>query len=153
MIKFIWRRHAGLAVASLALWTTLGFAQPDPTSTQPLRTAPTEKFTVNAGVRDWGPATITGQTILAGGPSGRAGLFAVDMQSGKLKWIFRPANINGSVSTPPAVAGNLVIAPFGSFNPGAVVAVSLATGKERCGAAPTRRSTPLSRLMRGWRTS
>ena len=103
MIKFIRRRHAGLAIASLALWTTLGFAQSDSMSIRPLRTAPTEKFTVNAGVRDWGPATITGQTILAGGPSGRAGLFAVDMQSGKLKWTFRPANINGSVSTPPAV--------------------------------------------------
>ena len=130
MIRFIRRRHAGLAIASLALWTTLGGAQPDPASIRPLRTAPTEKFTVNAGVRDWGPATIAGQTIVAGGPSGRAGLFAVDIPSGKLKWIFRPANINGSVSTPPAVAGNLVIAPFGSSNPGAVVAVSLATGKE-----------------------
>lgn len=52
------------------------------------------------------------------------------MLRGKLKWTFRPANINGSVSTPPAVAGNLVIAPFGSSNPGAVVAVSLASGKE-----------------------
>ena len=130
MIKLIRRRHSGLAIASLALGTTLGFAQPDPASIRPLRTAPTEKFTVNAGVRDWGPATITGQTILAGGPSGRAGLFAVDMLRGKLKWTFRPANINGSVSTPPAVAGNLVIAPFGSSNPGAVVAVSLASGKE-----------------------
>ena len=130
MIRFIRRRHAGLAIASLGLWTTLGGAQPDPASIRPLRTAPTEKFTVNAGVRDWGPATIAGQTIVAGGPSGRAGLFAVDIPSGKLKWIFRPANINGSVSTPPAVAGNLVIAPFGSSNPGAVVAVSLATGKE-----------------------
>lgn len=130
MIKFIRRRHSGLAIASLALGTTLGFAQSDPASIRPLRTAPTEKFTVNAGVRDWGPATITGQTILAGGPSGRAGLFAVDMLRGKLKWTFRPANINGSVSTPPAVAGNLVIAPFGSSNPGAVVAVSLASGKE-----------------------
>ena len=73
MIKFIRRRHAGLAIASLALWTTLGGAQSDPASIRPLRTAPTEKFTVNAGVRDWGPATIAGQTIVAGGPSGRAG--------------------------------------------------------------------------------
>jgi outer membrane protein assembly factor BamB len=130
MIKLIRRHVAGLALVSLALWSTLGFAQSDRASIRPLRTAPTEKFTVNAGVRDWGPATIAGQTILAGGPSGRAGLFAVDMLTGKLKWTFRPAKINGSVSTPPAVAGNVVIAPFGAANPGAVVAVSLATGKE-----------------------
>ena len=130
MIKLIRRHVAGLALLSLALGSTMGFAQADRASIRPLRTAPTEKFTVNAGVRDWGPATIAGQTILAGGPSGRAGLFAVDMLTGKLKWTFRPAKINGSVSTPPAVAGNLVIAPFGAANPGAVVAVSLATGKE-----------------------
>ncbi len=85
---------------------------------------------MNAGVRDWGPATVAGQTVLAGGPTGRGGLFAVDMPSGKLKWTARPAKINGSVSTPPAVSGSIVIAPFGAANPGAVVAVSLATGKE-----------------------
>ncbi len=120
----------GIAVVGAALFTHAGLAQPDPSSIRPLRTVPAEKFTVNSGVRDWGPATIAGQTLLAGSPTGRGGLFAVDMLSGKLKWAVRPANINGSVSTPPAVSGNLVIAPFGAANPGAVVAMSLATGKE-----------------------
>ena len=125
------RRGAeGIVVLGAALFAGTGLAQIDPSTVRPLRTAPSEKFTVNAGVRDWGPAMIAGQVILAGGPSGSGGLFAVDMLSGKLKWTYRPAKINGSVSTPPAVSGNIVIAPFGAANPGAVVAVSLATGKE-----------------------
>ena len=97
---------------------------------RPLQGSPVERLTVNAGVRDWGPSTLSGGLLLAGSPSGSAGLFAVDTASGKLKWHFRPARINGSVSTPPAVAGGLVLAPFGAANPGAVVAVSLASGKE-----------------------
>ena len=95
-----------------------------------LRSAPVERFTVNPGFRDWGPTTIAGSTILGGNPTNRGGVFAVDMLSGKLKWTYRPTKVNGSVSTPPAVAGNIVIAPFGAANPGAVVGVSLATGKE-----------------------
>jgi outer membrane protein assembly factor BamB len=98
----------------------------------PLRTAPTEKFTVNAGFRDWGPATVVGTTILAGNQTGRGGLFAVDAATGKVRWAFRPVFSSGtaSVSTPPAIAGGLVITPFAMAYPGAVVAVSLATGKE-----------------------
>ena len=97
---------------------------------RPLQSSQVEKFTINAGVRDWGPSTLSGGLLLAGSPSGSAGLFAVDTASGKLKWHFSPARINGSVSTPPAVAGSLVLAPFGAANPGAVAAVSLASGKE-----------------------
>lgn len=130
LTRRIRRCAEGIAVLGATLFAGAGLAQTDTSSVRPLRTAPTEKFTVNAGGRDWGPATISGQTILAGGPSGSGGLFAVDMLSGKLKWTYRPAKINGSVSTPPAVSGNIVIAPFGAANPGAVVAVSLANGKE-----------------------
>lgn len=128
------RPAPGLAtLASMLLATQFAgmtWAQEPAGPVQPLQTAPVEKFTVNAGVRDWGPATLSGGLLLAGSPSGSAGLFAVDTTSGKLKWRFNPARINGSVSTPPAVAGGLVLAPFGAANPGAVVAVSLATGKE-----------------------
>lgn len=48
------------------------------------------------------------------------------------KWTHRPVFPSGtaSVSTPPAVAGDLVITPFAAANPGAVTAVSLATGRE-----------------------
>ena len=112
-----------------AFFPVAGFAQSDPSTIRPLRTAPTEKFTATAGFRDWGPATVVGNTILAGSPTGRGGLFAVDMLTGKLKWAYRPGDVNGSVSTAPAVSGSIVIAPFGAANPGAVVGVSLTTGK------------------------
>ena len=83
-------------------------------SIQPLRTAPAEKLTVNPGFRDWGPATVAGTTILAGNQTGRGGLFAVDMLSGKVKWTHRPVFSTGtaSVSTPPAVSGDIVITPL-----------------------------------------
>jgi outer membrane protein assembly factor BamB len=127
-------RAMGLAMLAAVLLTTLragsAWAQDPAAPVRPLRSSPVEKFTVNAGVRDWGPSTLSGVLLLAGGPTGNAGLFAVDTASGTLKWRFSPARISGSVSTPPAVAGGLVLAPFGAANPGAVVAVSLASGKE-----------------------
>ena len=98
----------------------------DAPALRPMRKAPTQEFLVNNGVRDWGPATVSGTTVLAGG----RGLFAIDGRTGKLVWAFRPAGISASESTPPAVFRDIVIAPFGAANPGAVVAVSLATGKE-----------------------
>lgn len=124
------RRSCVLAmIIGRALWSDRGFAQDAPTI-RPIRTAPTQEFLVNAGVRDWGPATVAGTTVLAGGPTGRGGLFAIDGRTGKLKWTYRPVGINGSVSTPPAGYRDIAIAPFGAANPGAVVAVSMATGKE-----------------------
>ncbi|MGC4050770.1 MAG: PQQ-binding-like beta-propeller repeat protein [Paludibaculum sp.] len=79
-----------------------------------------------------GPATLSGGTILAGSPTGAGGLFAVDTATGKVKWSHRPAFRGGtaSVSTSPAVAGGTVVVPYGAGYPGAVVALSLATGKE-----------------------
>lgn len=115
---------------SAALLPTAVRAQSDAPPIRPLRTSPTEGLSVNAGVRDWGPATIAGATILAGGPTGRGGLFAVDLQTGKLKWTYRPGTMSGSVSTSPAIFRDLAIAPFGAANPGAVVAVSITSGKE-----------------------
>ena len=125
------RWRGGGAIIGAAWCTVLGFAQ-DPPAMQPLRTAPAEKLTVNPGFRDWGPATVAGTIILAGNPTGRGGLFAVDMLSGKVKWTHRPVFSSGtaSVSTPPAVSGDIVITPYAAAYPGAVVGVSLATGKE-----------------------
>jgi outer membrane protein assembly factor BamB len=122
-----WR--AGGAIAGAALCVALALAQPDPFSIQPLRTAPTEKFTVNPGFRDWAPTTIAGTTILGGNSSNRGGLFAVDMLTGKLKWTSRPAGTfhgNPGVATAPAVSGDIVIVPMGHT----LMAVSLSTGKE-----------------------
>lgn len=104
-------------------------AQVDANSVRAVRTTPTEKFAVSSGNRDWGPASIADNIIVAGGPSGKAGLHAVDMLTGKLKWSYRPADINASVSSPPAIVRDLAIAPFGAANPGAVIAVSMSTGK------------------------
>ncbi len=122
----------GRMIVGAALFTALGFAQADAPPTEPLRKAPVEALTVNAGFRDWGPATVAGTTILAGNQTGSGGLFAIDTLTGKLKWAFRPVFPTGTagLSTPPAVAGGLAIAPFAAAYPGAVVAVSLATGKE-----------------------
>lgn len=108
------------------------FAQSGATTIRPLRSAPSEKLSVDLGFRDWGPATIVGSTVIAGNPTGRGGLFAVDAITGKARWIYRAVLPRGtaSVSTPPAVAGSLVIAPFWAPHPGAVIAVSLSTGKE-----------------------
>jgi outer membrane protein assembly factor BamB len=128
--NLVWR--GGGAIVGGALWTVLALAQSDPSSIQPLRTAPTETLTVNPGFRDWSPTTIAGTTILGGNQTNRGGVFAVDMVSGKVKWTYRPVFNGGtaSVSTAPAVAGDLVITPFAAAYPGAVAGVSLATGKE-----------------------
>ena len=104
-------------------------AQTEAISVRAIRQTPTERFAVSNGNRDWGPASIAGNLIVAGGPSGKAGLHAVDRLTGKLKWSYRPADINASVSTPPAIVRDLAIAPYGAANPGAVIAVSLSTGK------------------------
>ena len=126
------RWWASGAIACVALCTGLGFAQPDPPPLRALRTAPAEKFTVNPGFRDWGPATVAGTTILAGNPTGRGGTFAIDMLTGKVKWTHRPvfSTGTGSVSTAPAVSGDVVITSYAAAYPGAVVGLSLTTGKE-----------------------
>ena len=121
-------RHGVCTTVCLALCTVLAMAQADPSSNGPLRTAPTERLTVNPGFRDWGPATVVGTTILAGNMTNKGGLFAVDTLTGKLKWTARPAALRygPGVSTVPAVSGSVVMAPMGNT----LVAMSLATGKE-----------------------
>jgi outer membrane protein assembly factor BamB len=100
-----------------------------PPGNSPLRTAPTEKFTLNPGFRDWAPTVLTGTTIIGGNSSNRGGLFAVDTVTGKLKWSFRPAGTasgNPFVATAPAVSGGIAIVPMGNT----LVAVTIATGRE-----------------------
>lgn len=84
-------------------------------SDSPLRTAPTEKFTVNPGHRDWTRTAVAQSTIVGGSSSNRGGLFAVDTVSGKLKWTARPtgtARGNAHVMTKPAFSGDIVIVPI-----------------------------------------
>ena len=102
------------------------------TSVLALRAVPKEKLTVNPGFRDWSPTTAAGATIVGGNRTGSGGVVAVDALTGKVRWTFRPVLKNGtaSVATAPAVSGDIVITPFAAAYPGAVIAVSLATGKE-----------------------
>ena len=113
---------------TIALAGALALAQAAAT-VSPLRTQPTEKFTVNPGFRDWARTVLAGTTIIGGNSSNRGGLFAVDTVTGKLKWTFRPTGTaSGSpfVATAPAVSGGLAIAPMGN----SLVAVTIATGRE-----------------------
>ena len=118
-------RRGVAAIAGAALCTGVTLAQSE-SGIRPLRTTPTEKLTVNPGFRDWGAATLVGTTLLAGNPTNRGGLFAVDTLTGKVKWMHRPATGATSVSTAPAVSGDVVISSIGYT----VVALSLATGKQ-----------------------
>jgi len=125
-----WR--TGATIAGALLGTAWVFAQQASSITAPLRTAPTEKLTVNPGFRDWSPTTVTGTTILGGNQTNRGGVVAIDMLTGKVKWTYRPVFNSGTaaVSTAPAVSGDIVVTPFSMAYPGAVVGVALATGKE-----------------------
>ena len=53
--------RAGVVTIALALSTVLLLAQPATVS--PVRTAPTEKLTINAGFRDWSPITVAGTSL------------------------------------------------------------------------------------------
>lgn len=113
----------------MVLGTTAALAQPVPQPIAALRTSPVEKFAVNPGFRDWAPSVVSGTTIVAGNSSNRGGLYAVDTESGKLKWTSRPIGLprgNPFVATAPAIAGDLVIAPMAHT----LVAVAFGTGKE-----------------------
>jgi outer membrane protein assembly factor BamB len=125
LANLAWR--GGGAIGAASLCTALTLAQSGSSPVGPLRTAPTEQFTVNPGFRDWSPTTIVGTTILGGNATNRGGLFAVDTLTGKVKWTFRRAgNESSGVGTAPAVSGDLVITIMGD----SLVALSLATGKE-----------------------
>ena len=107
-------------------------AQPDPASVRPLRTSPVERHAIKLTFRVWSPATVAGGIVLAGIATGGGGLYAFDAVTGRRKWSFVPTFSGGTahLTTPPAVAGDVVIASFGAEHAGAIIAVSLATGKE-----------------------
>lgn len=94
----------------------------------PLRTQPVEKLAVSLKFRDWGPATVTASHVFAGNVNGSGGLYAIDANTGRVRWSFFPKfSFTYNVNTPPAVAGKVVVAPFAA---GAVVAFDIASGKE-----------------------
>ena len=120
------------AVVAIAWLTTPATRAQEGSTVHPVRKAPVEALTVNPGFRDWSPTAVAGSTIVGGNQTGKGGLVAVDARTGKVKWTYRPVFKSGtaSLSTPPAIAGDLVIASFAAANPGMVAAVSLTTGKE-----------------------
>jgi outer membrane protein assembly factor BamB len=120
------------AITHFVFVLALALAQSDPATVSPLRTAPVEHLTVNPGFRDWSPTTVAGATVVGGNQTNRGGVFAIDTLTGKLRWTFRPTFTGGTaaVSTAPAVSGDVVIIAFAMAYPGAVVGVSLATGRE-----------------------
>ena len=129
-------------LAAIALGGAVALAQTVPGITA-LRTAPVEKFTVNAGFRDWAPTVLVGTTLVGGNSSNRGGLFAVDTTTGKLKWTFRPTGTaSGSpfVAAAPAASGGLVIVPMGNT----LVAVTIATGREAWRGPATARSAAVA---------
>ena len=118
-----------IATIVVVLFFAFSLVSQPGSSESPLRTAPTEKFTVNPGHRDWMPTAIARSTIVGGNSSNRGGLFAVDTVSGKLKWTARPtgtARGTAHVMTGPAFSGDIVIVPMGET----LMALNLATGKE-----------------------
>jgi outer membrane protein assembly factor BamB len=106
---------AAVAALAQAQWTAV-------------RTQPAEKLAISFRFRDWSAVTAAGSMVVGGNQTGTGGLYAADVVTGKLKWSFIP-QFGGTafIAAAPAVAGELVIAPFPS---GAVIAVKLATGKE-----------------------
>jgi outer membrane protein assembly factor BamB len=126
----------------MALGSVLALAQTE-TSIAALRTPPVEKFTVNPGHRDWARTVIAGTTIIGGNSSNRGGLFAVDTETGKLKWTLRPtgtASGNPFVATMPAVANGLAIVPMGNT----LVATTIATGREAWRGPATAKSAAVA---------
>jgi outer membrane protein assembly factor BamB len=141
-VTFRFADRATTIFAVMTLGGVLTLAQTPP-GIASLRTAPTEKFTINPGFRDWSPAVLVGTTIIGGNSSNRGGLFAVDAIAGKLKWAFRPtgtASGNPFVATAPAVSGGLVIAPMGNT----LMAVTIATGREAWRGPATARSAAVA---------
>src|SRR5829696_4500017 len=121
-----------MSIRPLVVCAAVAITQTESPSIPPLRTPPMEKLTVNPGFRDWSPRTIVGTTLVGGNQTNRGGVFAVDAVTGKVRWTFRPAFNGGTaaVATAPAITNDVVITPFANGYPGAVVAVSLATGRE-----------------------
>ncbi len=137
--NLVWR--GGGAIVCTTLCTALALAQSGPSPIGPLRTAPTERLTVNPGFRDWSPTTIVGTTILGGNVNQRGGLLAVDTRTGKVKWTSRPTGHgNPWVATAPAISGDIVITIMNNT----LVGLSLATGKELWRGPATKQSATVA---------
>jgi outer membrane protein assembly factor BamB len=129
-----WCRRPG-ACAGLALLFLGGAAlgaQVAAPVIRPLRTQPAVTLAVTAGFRDWGPATLAGDTIIGTNMTGRGGVFAFDAVTGKPRWTWRGDGSGGvSVSAPVVVRGDTAVVLLKATYPNRLVGLSLATGRER----------------------
>lgn len=103
-----------------------------PSGIQPVRAQPSVKTAITAGFRDWGPATLAGDTIIGTNMTGRGGVFAFDAVTGKPRWTWRGGGNSGvSVSAPVIVTADMAVVLLKTTYPNRIVGLSLATGKER----------------------
>jgi outer membrane protein assembly factor BamB len=80
---------AGRAMAMAVALGVLGVlhAEGRPSGIQPVRAQPSVKTAITAGFRDWGPATLAGDTIIGTNMTGRGGVFAFDAATGRRRWV------------------------------------------------------------------
>jgi outer membrane protein assembly factor BamB len=131
------RRPAGrrwvLAVVALPLVAPAALpAQATSPAAGALRSQPSVRLAITAGFRDWGPATLGGDTIIGTNMTGRGGVFAFDAATGKPRWSWRGDGSGGvSVSAPVQVVGDTAVVLLKTTYPNRLVGLSLTTGKER----------------------
>lgn len=124
-------RHALTMAAALGVLGVL-HAQGTPSGIRPVRAQPSVKTAITSVFRDWGPATLAGDTIVSTNMTGRGGVFAFDAATGKPRWTWRGDGNSGvSVSAPVIVTGDVAVVLLKTKYPNRIVGLSLATGKER----------------------
>ena len=124
-------RHALTMAVALGVLGVL-HAQGTPSGIRPVRALPSVKTAITSVFRDWGPATLGGDTIISTNMTGRGGVYAFDAATGKPRWTWRGDGNSGvSVSAPVIITGDVAVVLLKTKYPNRIVGLSLATGKER----------------------
>jgi hypothetical protein len=96
MAPEVFGRRPRARIAGWALAVALGVlgmlhAEGTPSGVQPVRVQPSVKTAITAGFRDWGPATLAGDTIIGTNMTGRGGVF-VTLDGGL--WVDTPKSLS-----------------------------------------------------------
>lgn len=98
---------------------------------KPMLTPPAEQITITQGFRDWIGIALAGSTVISGAPNAKGGLYAIDVATRAVKWVFRPAApASPMVSTKASVVGNTVLTRFEDGQGAWLIGLSLVAGKE-----------------------